>query len=64
MHDLESINFEIEHILFELKCCVNDLNHLIQHMSENDVKQSKHLASKLLSLTEISTPYQSIETNH
>ena len=49
MQELASIQLDIEHLLYELACCISDLNHLRQHMSEDELNQSNKLAMKLQS---------------
>lgn len=64
MQNPTSVKLEIEHLLFELSCCISDLDCLRQHMSQDELNQSHNLAIKLHSLNESNTSYVHTCVNH
>ncbi|AMQ28964.1 TPA: hypothetical protein ACHW7I_000989 [Legionella pneumophila] len=50
MQQLEPAQFEIEHLLFELNCCVNDLSRHRLQINPHDIQQAELSMHKLESL--------------
>ncbi|HAU0164316.1 TPA: hypothetical protein JBF07_02060 [Legionella pneumophila] len=50
MQQQEPVQLEIEHLLFELNCCVNDLSRNRLHISTHDIQQAEFSLHKLESL--------------
>jgi len=50
MQNHDSAQLEIEHLLVELSCCVNDLQRFRRQLSVGDVKQAELSLQKLNAL--------------
>ena len=50
MQQQESVQLEIEHLLFELNCCVNDLSRYRLQIKFHDIQQAELSLHKLESL--------------
>ena len=58
MQNFESANIQMDHLLFELARCVNDLQGFYRQLSIEDKKQVKLSLSKLEFLVAHSDSYQ------
>ncbi|MFW3142523.1 hypothetical protein QPW88_01910 [Legionella pneumophila] len=50
MQQQEPVQLEIEHLLFELNCCVNDLSRRRLQINTHDIQQAELSLNKLESL--------------
>ena len=50
MQIVEAAQLEVEHLLYELNCCVNDLQNVRLRISANDIHQAELSLNKLESL--------------
>lgn len=50
MQKAEAVQLEVEHLLFELNCCVNDLQNVRLQISADDIHQAEMSLNKLESL--------------
>ena len=50
MQKAEAVQREIEHLLFELNCCVNDLQNVRLQISADEIHQAELSLNKLESL--------------
>lgn len=50
MQQQEPVQLEIEHLLFELNCCVNDLSRHRLQINTHDIQQAELSLNKLESL--------------
>ncbi|KTC66377.1 Uncharacterised protein (plasmid) [Legionella adelaidensis] len=54
MHQQEKVQLDIEHLLFELNCCVNNLSRYRLKINRDDIQQAELSLSKLESLISFS----------
>lgn len=50
MQNTTAVQLEVEHIMFELNCCVNDLHTIRQQISADEIHQTELSLNKLESL--------------
>ncbi|MBL7479774.1 hypothetical protein [Legionella bononiensis] len=61
MQQQEPVQLEIEHLLFELNCCVNDLSNFRLQISVDDIQQAELSLNKLESLISFVKQYSNIK---
>ncbi|HAT1845509.1 TPA: hypothetical protein U0Y19_000960 [Legionella pneumophila] len=61
MQKSEEVQLEIEHLLFELNCCVNDLSSFRLQISIDDLQQAELSLNKLESLISFVKQYSNIK---
>ena len=50
MQEQDTLQLEMEHLIFELSCCVNDLLAYRRHLSSDDIRQADLSLQKLSSI--------------